>query len=400
MRFTFFTDKPLDRYRKSDPMIPVAMLLLWGLGMLALYFCSRGVGIKLKGDALYFVRRQLVSSALAFCVFLVFVAAGMDTIKRLLPMLVLGSMVLCLMTFLPYVGVERNGARRWLRLPFVGTFQPSELIKLSCVLYLANYFDKMSALRRADKTMFPAVLFLVAFFAVVIMQQDFSTSIFVLILGVSMFVIAGEKVTWVIPLSLILGPFGVIMVLLKPYRLNRIIGFFDQSSFDQTYNYQIQAARKAIASGGFWGQGFGSGLSKIGSVPEVQTDYIFAGWAEAMGLFGVLLYFALLAFFAWRVLRCALTTTNRFASLGSFGFLLAIVGQSLMNVGVVVGVLPTTGVPLPFFSSGGSSIIVTFAMCGFIVGASRLDRVDSSLRPDVRGDVSGLGARKPGRLEG
>ncbi len=395
MRFNFFTEKPLDKYRKSDPMIAVAMLLLWGLGILALYFCSRGYGYKLKGDSVYFVKRQLFSSVLGFAVFFAFVSMSMDTLKKILPFFVMGSIVLCLMTFLPYIGIEKNGARRWLRIPLIGAFQPSELIKLSCVLYLANYFDKMSVLRRSEKTMFPAVLFLVIFFAVVIMQQDFSTSIFVLILGVSMFVIAGEKITWVLPLSLILVPFGIIMVLLKPYRLNRIIGFFDQSSFDQTYNYQIQAARKAIESGGFWGQGFGSGLSKLGSVPEVQTDYIFAGWVEAMGFFGVLLYFALLTFFSWRVLRCALTTTNRFASLGSFGFLLAIVGQSLMNVGVVVGVLPTTGVPLPFFSSGGSSLLVTFAMCGFIVGSSRLDRVDSSYRQNPpNSQISGLGAKR------
>ena len=396
MRFNFFTDKPLERYRKSDPLIMVSMLLLWGLGILALYFCSRNYGLKLRDDSLYFVKRQLLCSVIGFTAFFVFVSLSMDTIRRILPFIVFGSLFLCVLTFIPYIGEARNGARRWIRIPFIGTFQPSETVKFALVLYLANFFEKISGLKKKDKNVFPAVVFLVAFSGVVILQQDFSTSLFLLILGIAMFVVAGERVRWVIPLGILMVPLSITTVFLKPYRMSRLIGFFDKSgAYDQTYNYQLTAARKAIEDGGFWGQGFGSGLSKIGSIPEVQTDYIFAGWVEAFGFFGVVIYFLLLGFFAWRVLRCALTTADRFASFGVFGFLMSIVGQSLMNVGVVIGVLPTTGVPLPFFSSGGSSIIVTMAMCGFVVGASRLDSVGNVL-PSVGPDSSdsGLGGKK------
>ncbi|MBR4372956.1 MAG: cell division protein FtsW [Treponema sp.] len=396
MNFNFFTDKPLEKYRKSDPLIFVSMILLCGLGILALYFCSRNKGIELKSDSLYFVKRQLICLFLGFIAFLTFVSMSMGTIKKILPIIVVGSVVMCILTFIPFFGVNANGARRWLRIPFVGTFQPSELVKLSLVLYLANFFDKMSLLKKKQKNVFPAVLCLVIFFAIVLMQQDFSTSFFILFLGISMFVVSGEKVRWIWPLFAILIPVAIISIMMNEYRLNRIIGFFDQTRFAQDQNYQLVNAKKAIMAGGFWGQGFGSGLTKINSVPEVQTDYIFAGWAEATGLFGVLAYFSLLAFFAWRVLRCALTTSDRFASLGTFGFLLAIVGQSLMNVAVVVGVLPTTGVPLPFFSSGGTSIIVTMTMCGFVVSASRLDSVENSLymREQSEESFSGVGHKK------
>jgi len=379
MSFNFFTDKPLEKYRKSDSLIIVSMLLLWGLGILALYFCSRNYGIELKQDPLYFVKKQLVCSGIGFIAFIIFVSLSMDMIKKILPIIVIGSIILCLMTLLPKIGVNVNGARRWLSIPGIGTFQPSELIKLSLVLYLANFFDKMGKLNQNEKNMFPAVVFLIIFFSVIFIQQDFSTGVFVLLLGLAMFIIAGERIRWVWPLMAIFLPIGIVMITSKSYRLNRLIGFVRPSDGDKTYNYQIIQAKKAITSGGFWGQGFGSGLSKINTIPEVQTDYIFAGWVEATGFFGVLIYFVLLGFFSWRVLRCALTTSNRFAALGVFGFLLAIVGQSLMNVAVVVGALPTTGVPLPFFSSGGSSIIVTMAMCGFIVSASRLDKVDDPL---------------------
>ena len=166
-------------------------------------------------------------------------------------------------------------------------------------------------------------------------------------------------------------PLSALFVFLEPYRLNRIIGFLDQDSYLQTLNYQTYAARRAISAGGFWGQGLGSGLSRINSIPEIQSDYIFAGWAESMGYFGVLIYFALLTLFAWRGLHCAMTAKSRFASIAAFGFIVSIIAQSVMNVAVVGGVIPTTGIPLPFFSSGGSSILFTLATCGFLVNASR-----------------------------
>lgn len=212
-----------------------------------------------------------------------------------------------------------------------------------------------------------------------------------------MFLIAGERIMWLIPFLIISIPFGMVMISSKEYRLNRLLGYIDKSGeFDKSINYQFVQAKKAIMSGGFWGQGFGSGLSKITSIPEVQTDYIFAGWVEATGFFGVLVYFILLACFAWRVLKCSLTTSDRFSALAVFGFLLVIVGQSLINVAVVVGVLPTTGIPLPFFSSGGSSIFVTMAMCGFIVCASRLDNIGNSLytRSLSNDSIIGVGAQK------
>lgn len=397
MKFNFFTDKPLEKYRKSDPLIMVFMLLLWGLGILALYFCSRNYALGLKGDSFYFVKRQLFCSLLGFIAFFMMVSMSMETIKKLLPLIVVGSLFLCLLTLIPFFGKEVNGARRWLKIPFLGTFQPSELIKFSLVLYLANYFDKMSKLKRSEKNVFPAVVFFIVFFSIVLIQGDFSTSLFLVGLGIIMFLIAGERIMWLIPFLIISIPFGMVMISSKEYRLNRLLGYIDKSGeFDKGINYQFVQAKKAIMSGGFWGQGFGSGLSKITSIPEVQTDYIFAGWVEATGFFGVLVYFILLGCFAWRVLKCSLTTSDRFSALTVFGFLLVIVGQSLINVAVVVGVLPTTGIPLPFFSSGGSSIFVTMAMCGFIVCASRLDNIGNSLyaRSLSNDSIIGVGAQK------
>lgn len=371
MNFSIVADRPLEKYKKCDISLILLSVLLWGIGMFTLYVCSGNYGNRAFNDSLYFVKRQMISSCLGFMLFIVFATFSLDTIKRFLPLMVVIALLLSSMTFIPGIGIEVNGARRWIRLGFM-TFQPSEMVKFVIVLYLANYFEKQARIEDSfDKTVFPAVLVSFIMVGSIAMQSDLSTSVFVASLAVLLFIASGSKIFWLIPVMSIVVPLSALFIFLEPYRLNRIIGFLDQGSYLQTLNYQTYAARKAISAGGFWGQGLGSGLSRINSIPEIQSDYIFAGWAESMGYFGVLIYFVILILFAWRGLHCALTTKSRFASVAAFGFIVSIVAQSVMNVAVVGGVIPTTGIPLPFFSSGGSSILFTLATCGFLVNASR-----------------------------
>ena len=131
----------------------------------------------------------------------------------------------------------------------------------------------------------------------------------------------------------------------------------------------------AVSAGGFWGQGMGTGLEKIKNIPYVHADFVFAGWAEAMGFLGILGYFALLGFFAYKVFNIAVKCDDFFRSLLAFGCGTIIVVQSLMNCGVVCGALPSTGIPLPFFSHGGSSMLMTLVSCGTIINISRYENV-------------------------
>ncbi|MBR1405231.1 MAG: cell division protein FtsW [Treponema sp.] len=382
MNFAIFADKPLEKYKQCDISLILLSLLLWGIGIFTLYVCSGSYGLRAFNDSLYFVKRQLISSALGFMLFIIFATVKMDTIKRFLPLMVGIAIILSFMTFVPGIGLERNGARRWLRFGFM-TFQPSEMIKFVVVLYLANYFEKQSKIPDViDRTVFPAVILTFIMVVSIAVQRDMSTSVFVASLAILLFIVSGSKIFWLVPVMTIVIPLACLFVFLEPYRLNRIIGFLDQDSYLQTLNYQTYAARRAISAGGFWGQGLGSGLVRINSIPEVQSDYIFAGWVESMGFCGVLTYFALLALFSWRGVRCALMTKSRFAAVASFGFIVSIVAQSVLNIAVVGGVIPTTGIPLPFFSSGGSSILFTLASAGFLVNASR-NEIDSMETVDI-----------------
>lgn len=391
MTFTLSAEKPLEKYRKSDLSIVLLTFLLWGIGIFTLYVCSDNFGSRTFGDPLYFVKRQLISSCAGLLAFVFFAVINIESLKKILPFLVISSIVLCWMVFLPGIGIEKNGARRWLNFGFT-SFQPSEMVKFTIVLYLANYFEKQSHIEsQIDKTVFPAVVLTFVMVISIFIQQDLSTSVFVGGLAVVLFIVSGSKIFWLVPVMVLLIPCGILLVLLEPYRLDRIIGFINQDEFLQDLNYQMIAARKAISAGGLWGQGLGSGLMKITSVPEIQSDYIFAGWAESMGFCGVVIYFVILAAFAWRGITCAVKSTDRFASVAAFGVTFSIVAQSVLNIAVVGGVVPTTGVPLPFFSSGGSSIFFTFASCGFLVNASRTaDNQEKRLNRNENIEIDGL----------
>lgn len=382
-QFTFYANKPVEEYHKIDFWLFASILLLWGLGIFTLFICSQNYGGRVFNDSLYFVKRQLVTSLFGFLLFVVFLVTDIKYIKKFLSVFVIFSIILCLMTFIKPLSIEKNGASRWLRMPGNFSFQPSELAKFALVLFLANYFEKQEQLEEDEKNVFPCVIGFVIIIGIVFAQKDFSTGVFIAIIGILLFFVAGAKLRWLIPFFVVAIPALFLMVTLEPYRLRRVIGWVRPDDFGSTVNYQSIAAKRAISSGGMWGSGIGSGLTRINSIPSIQADYVFAGWTEAMGYIGVVLYFVLLCFFAYRGYKTAFNCKSRFAAYTTFGCVSIIFLQSLVNTMVVCGLLPTTGIPLPFFSLGGSSIIVTLAMCGFIVNASRCEEIDEkSLESD------------------
>ena len=371
-QYDFYAHKPSVNYHKSDIWFLISVLLLWGLGMFTIFVCSQGYAARFfNNDSFYFVKRQLVCSVAGIVLFMAFLLLDMETIKKLVIVMVLVTLVLCLLTFVKPLSIEKNGARRWIRLPLNFTFQPSELVKFALVLYLASYFDKLNEDVTGEKDVLPCVAVFLLMVLLVLLQKDFSTSVFLTCVGILMFFVAGAKLKWVIPFMIIAIPVVILIVATETYRLERIIGFLKPSENIQGINYQVTASKAAISAGGFWGSGIGRGLSKLNSIPEVQADYIFAGWSEAMGYVGVIAYIMLLLLFAWRGYKAAFSCPYRFAAYGCFGCVSVIVVQSIVNLMVVCGLLPSTGIPLPFFTVGGSSIIVTLGMCGFILNASR-----------------------------
>ena len=375
--YTFFADRSVENYRKSDIFFLVTFILLLGLGLFTQYFCTQNYAERMFNDSFYFVKRQLICALVGMIGFFVFDFVKISAIRKMLPVIFFTTLILCLLTFIPAFSVEKNGARRWLKIPFLPlafTLQSSEFVKFTIVLFLANLFDKqLSIINPEDRNVFPCVTVLIIFTGLIILQKDLSTSVFIFCICLIMFIVAGLNVKWAFAVCILAIPALVLFVTSESYRLDRIVGFLRPDEGIHTINFQSIAAKRAISSGSFWGTGIGTGLVQSLRIPEVQADYIFAGWSEAMGLFGVTGYFVLLGLFAWRGYKIAFECQDRFAAFGSFGFVSMIVCQSVINCAVVVGAIPTTGIPLPFFSLGGSSIIVTLSMCGFVLNASRCD---------------------------
>ena len=370
-----------DGYYRCDIGLLISVILLWGTGLFTMLVCSQNYAARFfNNDALYFVKRQIICSGVGFVFFLSFLFVDMKTIKKAVFYIVLVSVILCVLTFIKPLSIEKNGARRWIKMPFNFSFQPSELVKFALVLYLANYFDKQFSLpNEEDRDVMPCVAIFLGMVLLVLLQKDFSTSAFLILIGVLLFFVSGAKLKWLIPFVIIAIPLALLLIFSEQYRIERIIGFLRPSQGESSFNYQSNAAKTAISAGGIWGAGIGRGLSKLNSIPEVQADYIFAGLTEAMGFVGVILYLMMLGFFAWRGYRTAYKCPNRFAAYGAFGCVSVIVVQSIINCMVVCGLLPTTGIPLPFFSVGGSSIIVTLMMCGFILNASRCEEAEEEV---------------------
>lgn len=370
VKSAFMTEKNKTPEKIDIPFV-LLVILLCGIGLTTLYSGSSGYADRIFGDPLYFVKRQLINLLIGIVALLVFSAVNLEGVRKILPKIIVVTIIISLLPFIPGVGVNKNGATRWIGIGS-STFQPSELIKMMVVFYLANIFAKKhDRLEEPGVSVYPAAIMSLFFVGIVYLQNDFSTALFVLLITLIMFYIAGVRTSWFIKFLFVLLPLVFIMVVSKEYRIERVLSYLHPEHDPLGAGYQVNAAMEALSGGGFWGLGLGNGIKKISSIPEVQSDFIFAVWGEEMGFFGVLVYFLLLIVFSLRGFFISIKCTDRFRSFLGFGCTSIILLQSLMNCGVVIRFFPATGVPLPFFSSGGSSLLITLCLCGLIINVSR-----------------------------
>ncbi len=370
---SIFAQAPVNS-SKSDNTLLLSIILLLGLGLVTLYVSSSNYANRMFDDDLYFIKRQLLYIGASGIFAMVCVWINLDFLRKLLPVIVIGTFILCALPFFPVIGIERNGASRWISLPAGLTFQPSEIAKIALVLFLANLLDKKNdRLNDAMATVLPAAVGIFAFVIIVFLQNDFSTAVFLLIIGFAILFVVGIKLVWFAIFAVFAIPASFLFVFTKEYRVNRLIAFLRPDYDKNGVNYQVNMSKKAISDGGLLGNGM-TGVDKVQGIPEVQADFVFAGWAEGMGFIGVLLYMLILGFFAWKAFSIAFSCKDRFRSIIAFGSALIIVVQSGINCAVVSGAFPATGIPLPFFSAGGSSMFLTLCLCGFLINISRYEK--------------------------
>ncbi|MDR0568135.1 MAG: putative lipid II flippase FtsW [Spirochaetaceae bacterium] len=356
-----------------DHILGASIFFLIGLGTVTLYSSSYVYAERFFGNGLYLISRQVVFLTIGLILFFIISRINLDVPRRwsLPGLFVMGTAILCVLPLLPVVGVTRNGASRWFRIGSE-TFQPSELVKLVLPLYLAHIFDKkQDQINSLTKGILPPAFVTAIFIALISMQNNFSTAAFIAANAIFMFYLAGVKRRYFLSGLFIFLPFAVLLILTKEHRFRRLISYLNPSWDPHGAGYQVRASIMTIASGGFWGKGVGHGIRKVSSVPEIQSDFIFSAFAEEAGFLGILLFFTLFAVFVSRGYRAALRAEDMYRRLLAFGLVTEILSQTLINIAVVSGSVPATGIPLPFFSAGGSSLLTTLIASGIIVNISR-----------------------------
>lgn len=345
-----------------------SFLALAVIGFIAMWSASAGFGLRLDKGASFIALRQAFFYIPAIALFVLASRVPLDSLRQLAGPLALASLLSLIVPFIPGIGVELNGSRRWINL-LVTNFQPSELWKPISIIYAAHILDKKNQTIRntAGEAIFP--LLLIALGTLIIyLQDDFSTAALALVAALSVFWFAGTPLRFFLGTMLLAVPAFVLMVTSSEYRLTRVIGFIIPDYDPHGMNYQVQNSIRAIMSGGLWGKGLGLGTRKFSSIPEIQSDFVFAAFAEETGLLGVLAIFAFWIFIVITVTRAA-KDKDGFRYLLAMGLLCLLTIQFLVNLGVVSGFLPATGIALPLFSAGGSSLLSTALAGGLILNA-------------------------------
>lgn len=360
------------RAEKADFLLFLTLVLLVGLGTAVLFSASYFKAERLSGSPYYFIQKQLVLLALGGVLAWFASRMNLDQVRRWVPLLLLISAVLMLAVFLPvWDAGEIYGARRWI-VKFGLSFQPSELAKLTVVLYLASMFAKKEGrLNDVGRSLLPPFSVSFVFVGLTLLQNDYSTAMFLLFVILVLFFLADVKLQyWFVVLGCAIG-LGVFGILSAPYRLERVLTFFQPNRDPSGASFQTRAARDALQSGGFFGTGFGAGTHKLGGIPEVHNDFILASLGEELGLWGIAALFALFGVLAWRGYAVSLAQTDPFRKILGLGLTTFLVYQVLINAAVVAGAVPATGVTLPFFSYGGSSVVISLIMGGLLLNLSR-----------------------------
>jgi cell division protein FtsW len=351
----------------ADPWLVLAIAALVGLSIVMVFNVSYFPGQERFGDSLQFFRKHVISIVLGTAAAIVCSRLPSERYRRAAYPLLLVSLVALVVVLVPGIGVSR----RWLSLGPLN-LQPSELAKVAIVLYLAA-----SLVRKGDRvrTFLYGVaapsLLAGAMAGLVLLEPDFGTAALIGGILVAMLLAAGVRLWHLALPALAASPLLAWAVMSESYRLKRLLGFLHPDSDPLGINFQLKQSFIAFGSGGLWGVGLGESRQKMFYLPEAHTDFIFSVIGEELGLAGALLVLGLFCLVAARGFRIALRHTDPFASLLAFGVTLSLVLQGAVNVGVVLGCLPTKGLALPFLSYGGSAMLASLAQIGILLALSR-----------------------------
>lgn len=363
--------------------LTIVLFVLLSIGLTTLYSASYYVSKRILDTPHGFFFRQLIWVVIGFFFLLGSIFIPLKWLRKSLPFLFLFVAFLMIITLVSPLGQTLQGARRWL---FVGSvsIQPSELVKVFLVIYLAHFFDKFKNIKKGISYWMIPLIVVLGFLFLTVAQNDYSTTIFLTIVVFLILWVADLPYRYiVISLSLAI-PLLALALVAQPYRMARLFAFLDPYADLTGSGYQFVMAKKALQNGGFFGLGLGESLQKMGRLPEAYADYIFAVFGEEFGLLGVWFVIFLFSFFAYLGYKTALKQKDKFSFYLAFGLTTLLFLQFLLNISIVVGLMPPTGIPLPFFSSGGSHLVISLVSYGLLINTSRSLKSSTSIEEEKR----------------
>lgn len=358
--------------KSIDKKLLFAILILLGIGLLMIASAGVFYGRSRFDDAYYFFKQQLLGLSVGLLFLYIFQRIDYHVWQRLVAPIFFVALGLLVLVFVPGVGTTVYGAARWVEIGPI-SFQPSEVMKLSIILYLAAWLSNKGRAKTADFfegfVPFLAILSVVSF--LIIKQPDTGTLGLIFLISLSIFFASGANLLHMF--SLFLGGLAFLALLIKlaPYRMQRFLVFINPEHDPLGSGYQMTQALLAIGTGGIFGAGLGQSRQKFNYLPEPVTDSIFAILGEEFGLVGTVIVVALFLFVAWRGFVIASRAPDEFGKLVAVGIVSWIVFQAFINMSAISGLIPLTGIPLPFISYGGTSLAVLLASVGILLNISK-----------------------------
>ena len=356
---------------KIDKILFFTVLILSIFGLFMIYSASSIWSDYKFHDSFHYVKYQSIFFIIGTIIMYLVSKISYHIYYKYSNIILIISLILLILVLIPGIGSIRNGSRSWFGLGQLG-IQPSEAAKISLIIFASKYLSQSREyLKSYLKGIFPILFIVVFVFGLIMLQPDLGTGMILFISVISILFIAGVNYKFFLTGGL-LGTIGIIiLIIIAPYRLQRITSFIDPWKDPLGTGFQIIQSLYAIGPSGLLGTGYLNSIQKHFYLPEPQTDFIFSIIAEEFGVVGGIFVISMFTIILWRGIHISNHTSDLFAKYLSFGILFQIIFQAIMNLMVVVGLIPVTGVTLPFLSYGGSSLLVSMASIGIILNISR-----------------------------
>lgn len=359
----------MTKNKKIDYPLLIIFTMLVIIGEFMVYSASNVVALYKYNDAFYFLKRELLFCIIGIILMYIIMKIDINKIIKHTTIIFIISCLLLILVLIPGIGVVRGGARSWIGFGSF-SFQPAEFVKLTIILLLAKYLGNNDSDLTKLKNFIGILAIIILVFGLIMLQPDFGTGIVLLISCLLLLFCSGAPIKYFMFLFLF-GIIGVaILIISAPYRMERILAFFDPWSDPLGSGFQIIQSLYAISPSGIFGLGFNKSMQKHFFLPEPQNDFIFAIICEEMGLIGGVVVIILFGLLIYRIIRISLKINNNQFKYICLGIAFIYFTQVFINLGVVTGLLPVTGVTLPIISYGGSSLVLSMIMIGIVLNIS------------------------------